>query len=1849
MSGVINYTIKEKVGECRFFTEFKAERDSDKKPVIVRVYKKLKSKPSEIARFKQEYKKVESLSLDGIVNVYDVVETDSGIAVVLEDFDGVRACEIFDDIKENLNLFLNTASQIAKALGELHSNNIVHGNINPGSILVNRETGVVKLTDFGIDYIITGEIKEIYNPVVIKGKLQYISPEQSGRMNRVFDYRSDFYSLGAVFYEMLTGGAPFVSGDPLELFQSLLAKKPKPLNEINRKIPQPIPYIVEKLLRKTPEQRYLGAYGLEHDLKQCLAMLGERGKIDFFEIGTKDVSDKFNIPEKLYGRQRETAELMESFESVSDGSCEMITVSGHPGIGKTALVYEIYKPITEKRGYFIPGKYDQYQRNVPYSAFIQAFANLVNLILSESEERINMWREKILAAVGHNGQVVTDIIPDIELIIGKQPRVPKLGPVESKNRFNMVFRKFIGVFTKKEHPLVLFLDDLQWVDLASLNLIKNLITDPETKYLYIIGAYRSSEVSASHPLMLTLDEIMKMKVVFNTISLKPLEKRYVNRMIAETLNRGSDETYDLGELIYSKTAGNPFFIKQFLKALYEQNMLYLDENFVWQWDMNKIRQMPITDNVTDLMIEKIKRLSPASQEMLKIASCIGSRFDPETLSDAFEKPQEDIFSDLDESVSEGLILNLDGTYCFPHDRIHEAAYSMVDERDRIKLHYKIGSSVLKSINKDELAENIFFICDQLNGGRNLITCEEEKLKLAGLNLTAGKKAKESNAYEAAVKYLKAGMELLPDDAWQKDYELTYSLYLERAECEYLNTNFEEAERLFDEVLKNSRTNLDKAEVYILKEILYEHLGKFKEAIDSGMDGLKLFRVNLPGKPGKIEIMMELLKIKWNIINKKIEDLINLPEMTDPEKKTIMGILLHMSSAYFTNPDLFGLIQLKMVNLSLKHGNIDASSYSYAAYGFLTGSVLGDYKSGYKFGKLAINLSENFSDISLRCRSFFLFGCFINHWIKHSRDDIEYFKKAVQYGIESGDFVYVSYAYIWTIMKKNMYGESLDEVYEECQKTFDFSKRAKEKEVELAHLVIQRMVLNLKGLTYDKHSFGDDNFDEDNFVIELKARKQKIGIYFYYLYKSQISYLFENYKDTLKFATEIEAILDTAVGRMDVPEHYFYYSLTLTALYPTASSADKKIYRKILNNNQKKMKKWADNCPENFLHKYLLVAAEMARISGKDIEAGELYDKAIKSAGENEYIQNEAIACELAGKFYLDGGRDVVAKAYMMEAREGYLKWGATAKVKDLEEKYPLMLVKPSALDVGESLDLKSVLKASQAISSEILINKLLGELVSITIENAGAQRGLLVLKKGEDFFIEAEGSVDSDEVKVLQGIPLKSSRVISQGIVNYVKRTRKVLVLDDALNSGEFMLDPYVVEKKIKSILCMPIIKQAETIGVLYLENNRVEGAFTPGRVEVLNVLCSQAAISIENALLYNEMDLRVKEKTKALAEAYLALSESEQKLKNIIYGSPVAHFVIDRQHRVLYWNRAMEEYSGKKAEEMLGKKEQGVAFYGSDRPCIADLLVDGAQDKLPMWYGSKYKKSKLVEGAYEATDFFPNLGESGKWIYFSAAALKDSAGNVTGAVETLVDITERKLAEEALKKAMTELKELDRMKDEFFTSSAHEIKNPLTPVKLQSEMLLKGYMGELNEKQSSSVEIILRNTNRLIRLTGDMMTISRLKAGILKFSMDECDIVNIIEISVKNLEPLAKEKNVKLIKKTPPQLLFKGDKDRVPQVIDNLIENALKFTGDGGKITVSAMRAESEIIVSVEDTGIGISGENLKKIFNTFFQVSSKYGGTGLGLVICKNIIEAHGGRIWVESEPGKGSKFKFTLPAFK
>lgn len=1459
--------------------------------VIIKTLKAEYPTIDQLARLRHEYQILQDLEIEEVAKPLALENCRNGLALVLPDFDGEPLAKAIAAGRLELNKFLLIAIRLAAILVRLHQQNIIHKDIKPHNILVNEKNCEVRLIDFGNSIRLSKEELLISQVNVLEGTLSYLSPEQTGRMNRSIDYRTDFYSLGVTLYEMLTGRLPFQATDPLEIIHCHIAKAPIPPHLVHLDIPEPVSDIVMKLLAKTAEDRYQSALGLKADLEACLKMLQTSGTVAPFQVGEFDLSSQFFIPEKLYGRDREVALLMTVFEQVSAGKTEAMLVKGYSGIGKSSLVNEVRKPIVGARGYFISGKFDQFQRNIPYSALITAFQSLVKQLLTESETQLAQWRTKLLAILGNNAQVIIDVVPDVELIVGKQPAALDLPPTEAQNRFNLVFQNFIRVFCSPEHPLTLFLDDLQWADSATLKLLDVILSDTEIGYLFLIGAYRDNEVSPSHPLIMALDSLQSKAVAIHEITLAPLTLADISHLIADTLHSDASSVQPLANLVIRKTSGNPFFVNQFLKALYQESLLTFTtpsntDKPCWQWDITQIEALDITDNVVELMIQKLRKLPESTQQVLQLAACMGNTFDLQTLAIIYKRSPFDTHQDLLPAIEEGLVLptseltlaseDLIDTHLvsvefrFLHDRVQQAAYALIDDSSKQATHLQIGRLLWQNTSSETLSEKIFEIADHLNLGIERVADQVERNKIAQLNLIAGQKAKAAMAYVAAGEYLQAGMELLVEDSWTHQYELALALHTEAAESAYLSGDFESIQKFADIVQHRAETLLDKVKIYEVQIRAYVLQNKLLEAVSTALQTLKLLGIDFPAQPTPSDIEQALSKTAAIVNDLQIEELINLPRMSDLHKLAAMTLMSSIfASTYIAAPQLLPLILCKQVELSIEYGNAPVSPFAYANYGLLLCGVVGDIDSGHQFGQLALNLLPKLNAKEITARTVVIVNVFTRPWKEHLKTTLDSFLSAYSSGIEMGDLEWAAFSLLVYSYCAYFSGKELTALEREMATYRDAIDKIKQETALNFHEIYWQAVLNLLGRGDDPCILKGEAYDEQIRLPLHQQANDNSAIFYSYLNKLILCYLFENDSEAIENIAIAEKYLGASVGLPVIPIFHFYDSLIQLAVYFDSSQSTRQTILNRVKANQEKMQTWAHYAPMNYLHKFYLVEAERHRVLGEKVEAMELYDKAIALAKENEYLNEEALAYELAGKCYLAWGRDAIAQLYLQKAHYAYQVWGAQAKVEHLEEKYPQLLTRTSAKsgtkatisqrttehpEANHSLDLATVMKAAQALSGEIVLSKLLTTLMQILLENAGAQTGVLILEKDSKLLIEATGQVDQNEIIVQQSIPVEASQQLPLSIINYVRQTQENVVLNDSTREGIFTTDDYILDRQPKSVLCTPIVHQGKLIGILYLENNLTTGAFTAERVEVLQLLSSQAAISIENARLYQDL-----------------------------------------------------------------------------------------------------------------------------------------------------------------------------------------------------------------------------------------------------------------------------------------------------------------------------------------------------------------------------------------------------------
>jgi PAS domain S-box-containing protein len=1359
--------------------------------------------------------------------------------------------------------FLRIAIGLATAIGQVHRRGLIHKDVKPANVLVD-DAGKVSFTGFGIASRLPRENQTPAPPEIIAGTLAYMAPEQTGRMNRSIDARSDLYSLGVTLYQMLTGALPFAAADALEWVHCHIARQPVP-PAARAAVPEPLSSLTMKLLAKNAEDRYQTASGLEADLRRCLAEWQSQGRIDPFPLGTHDAPDRLLIPEKLYGREREVDVLLASFDRVvALGTTELVLVSGYSGVGKSSVVNELHKALVPPRGFFASGKFDQYKRDIPYATLAQAFQTLVRQILVKNEAELGQWRSALAEAVGPNGQLIVSLIPEVEFIIGKQPPVPDLSPRDAQNRFQVVFRRFLGAFARAEHPLALFLDDLQWLDAATLELLERLITDPDVRHLMLVGAYRDNEVTSSHPLARTLAAIRKAGAKMQEIVLVPLRLDDVGQLVVDTLHCEPDHARPLAELVHEKTGGNPFFAIQFLTTLAEEGLLGFDpEAVAWVWDLARIRAKGYTDNVVDLMVGKLSRLPETTQEALRQLACLGNVVESATLALVYGKSEEEMEAALWEAARTGLIRRLDGAYAFLHDRVQEAAYVLIPEAERAAAHLRIGRVLAARTAPEEIEEKIFEIVNQFDRGVTLIDLPEERERVAELNLIAGKRAKTSTAYASALNYLAAGRELLGEDSWERRYELIFSLEYHRAECELHTADLAAAEERLTMLSRRAANLVDIAAVACLRLTLYTTLDRSDRGVEVCLEFLDGCGIHWSPNPSKDDVRGEYERIWAQVGGRSIEELVDLPLMIDVESRAILDVLTEVvTPALFTDENLLSLVICRMANLSLEHGNSDGSCFAYVWLGMILGPHFGDYQAGFRFGRLGYDLVEKRGLHRYQARAYMSFGNLVMPWTKHIQSGRDLVRRAFDTANKIGDLTFA--AYCCNNLNTNLLasGDPLRDAQSEAENGLAFARKARFGLVIDIITAQRALIRTLLGETREFGSLTDEELDETRFEDHLQ-RDSRLALpeCWYWIRKLQARVYAGDYVSAIEAGQRAERLLWTSPSFFELAEYHFYGALARAGRCQAAAVDERPRHLEALAEHNTQLHVWAENCPENFGNRAALVDAEIARLEGHPLDAMHFYERAIQSAREHGFVHNEGLAHELAARFYLAGGFETIGHTYLRNARNSYDRWGAHGKVKQLEESHPRLQeerISPSTTaTIGTSLgqlDAGTVLKASQALSSEMLLDKLIEKLMRIAVEYAGAERGVLILLRGDEPRIEAEATTRDGRVEVAVREATVTPSDLPQSALHYVIRTRERVVLDDASVGNLYSADEYVRKNRPRSVICLPIVKQTKLAGALYLENNLTPCAFTSDRVTVLELLASQAAISLENASLYSDL-----------------------------------------------------------------------------------------------------------------------------------------------------------------------------------------------------------------------------------------------------------------------------------------------------------------------------------------------------------------------------------------------------------
>ncbi|WP_028584158.1 AAA family ATPase [Desulfogranum mediterraneum] len=1611
-----DYLLDQKISEGDTVVFYRGIRRSDKLPVVVKCVNRTLLSAAELNTLEYEYRVVRQLALPCMPEVYGREESGPYLLFPMEDFGGVFLREYLRSGTPDLSTFLEIAVALVTVIGEIHRHSIIHKNIQPATILLHPESHEIKLVGFGLAALVKRERQPSVEPHRLEGCLAYISPEQTGRMNRSLDYRTDFYSLGTVLYELLTGRPPFTAEDRIELLHALVARQPESPQGLRPDHPRVLSALIMKLLAKDPENRYQSTRGLLTDLRRCRHDWLSSSSIASFSLGVMDLPEKLNLPEKLYDRGAELKTLNHEFERAARGETRILLIAGAPGIGKTFLIQEIQKSLLEQDAFFIAGKFNQYKGNIPYAPLVEAFRVLIRHLLTLPGEELKSWRERIMEALSPNTRVLVELVPELGGIIEDPPPLPSLAPTEAMNRLTRTFQQFLRLFATAEHPLVLFIDDWQWADSATLRLVFSLVRDDPGHFL-CLGAYRDTEVSKSHPFMVQLDEIRRSlhREQLSLLKLQPLQPADCCRFISDVLHCSPAKAAPLAELIQERTQGNPFFIKQMVQMLYEEEYLWLDrDKGGWCWDISRLGGMEVTDNVVDLLVNQFNQLSEAARSLLQLASCIGNQFDFGTLAALAKGTPAENVSNLRDAVAKGYLLPLDKSYklfwlegraegltaaCFrfAHDKIQQAAYALASAEQRQALHLLIGRMLLQRHGERCSAEQLFKLVDQFNHSLELISDPEEQQQLVRLNLRAARTAKDTAAHRAAGEYLRACRHLLGEEDWQRHYTLSRDVFLEQAEVEYLLGNLEHAEELVSLLLERVRSDLEKAEVYNLFIVQKTMSADFAAAIAAGRRALNLLGTTLPETGLEETIGAELEASSRHRGERRVADLIAEPEMMDERKRMQILLLTNLcSAAYRTDQDLFRLLVLKAVNISLVHGLVAEACYTFSAYGLLLGSLLGDYATGYQFGRLALDIGRKFNDPTQICRSNFVLSSTLIHWVRPAREADRVSDSCYSIGLDCGEFQFAGYILTYKLTNLLFQGIHLEQVRAQSDDYLGFVEKTNNR---WAAEVIAGTRMVLARLTADGPA--DQGESEAAYLAGCGESGNHSGLCRYHIFKALALYVLRDYPQAGRAIAAAGQLVSYLFGTVYAAEFVFVESLLLVrALVNGESTAPEQDLDRI-RANQEQMKVWLDNCPENFEHRYLLIEAELASFSARDLEAMELYDRAADLAHGGGFVQNQAIALERAAELWLRRGNREIAALYFSKAHRSYQQWGARAKLARLEAGHRRgegVVLNQDVLEVqachlGE-LEVEVLVKALQAISGEIILENLLEKLMAFVVMDAGAERGALFLNQRGQLLLEAESSAGEEPSIMLHSIPLEETSS-PQSLIRYVARSHETLVIEDVGADRRLEHDPYIERYAPQSILCMPIIRQQDLIAVLYMENRSLGHVFTPQQQKVLSLLGAQVAISLENARLFEEVNREVVERRRAEE----ALRRSEERFRELADLLPQMIYEADSNGTITFLNRHGIRSFGYTGEEL----EQGLSIRDLVPAEEHAFLEKNVKDI----YGGAAPRGNAYSAVRPDGTRFPVIAYSSPIIH---------QGQPCGIRGVIVDVTELRRAEAELK-----------------------------------------------------------------------------------------------------------------------------------------------------------------------------------------------------------------------------------------
>ncbi|MET0071437.1 MAG: AAA family ATPase [Candidatus Thiodiazotropha sp.] len=1812
------------------------------RPVII---KSMRSDAGEksAARLGNEYHQTADLPLQGIRQPQSQLTIDGRPALVLDYVEGETLLETHIKRRKTLAENLAVCIAITAILDELHRHNVMHRNLASSHILVSSSPQDVTMIGFGDASPMQANDGSAEHDLSFK-VLPYISPEQTGRINYPVDHRTDLYSLGVLLYEVFSGKPPFEASQSAEWIYAHLASNPLAPHELNDEIPKALSALIMRLLAKNPDERYQSAFGVHSDLKTMQQQLQLKGDIGEITLGKTDYSSRFHLPDRLYSRRAELETLQQAIRDAVNGSGSMILVSGRAGSGKTALVRALRQFVLEQDVYFIVGAYESSQRHVPYAGLRQAFGEWIDLMLTGSIQQLAQWKRDLLTACGDNASQLIDMLPQLKLIIGTPSPAPELGLAQAQHRLHHLFRSFVITSAQLEQPLVLFLDNLQWADDATVQLLNLLLSGIDSLPIVIIAAYRDDEVVSGHPLVTLTDALEVEEKSVRAIHLGPFTPATINSLIANALLTAPSTSAALAQQVLEKTGGNPLFIRQFMQSLYEKNLLQFDpQKRCWNWDLDAIRQQPVIGSVVDVMAKKIGQLPDETRSALAMAACIGTHFRASILASLSGTPEPELVLRLQPAVTAGLLQaietaaepgvgkNLENSisFEFPHDRICQAAYAQQPQKQQRLNHLLIGRLLINLTPEEHIEDWAFEITDQFNQGFEYIDDDKERQRLVTLNLLAGRKAKRAAAYQSAIRYLSMGIGLLPYERWKNPEEPTLELFVEAIEAEYLSANFERAALLSAEALNHTDDLFMRLRIHELSILFLTAQNRNLTAIETGMAALAELGITLS------ETASEEERQQLTELTSRIEALAHLPSMHDSRHLASLRIMMHLATpVQRTNPALLLNLISKMVLLSAIHGNSPVAAFAYGWYGALLCGRSGDIEAGYRFGRLSLEIQLQFPAAELRTRVNLLFNAYVRHWKEPLQQSTSYLLETFKQGNKTGDLEYTSLSAIHHCGYMLCTGAPLASIQSTQLEYLDTIERWRLPfQSQLLRIWLQTTA-NLRDANGDPTALTGEFFDETKHLPQWLGEKNSLLVFSVLCSRTMLHYLFGDYAGAVASGKQAEEYLHSALGLYYRVTHTVHYALALLALNQQRNSLGNAECLEIVTPLVDRLRRWAALSPSNFSHKLALVEAELARVLGDNSRALERFNQAIGFARINGQQMDEAFACEREAAFYSNLGREDIAALALHNALDRYRSWGALCKVNLLEQG-----LKSQVRQGLAQLDTTAVLKVSQMLSQEVHLDQLIEKLMSVVIENAGAEKGLLIRKTNTGFMIQAQGT--GKGVNTIDAVPVDESGEAAVSVINYVMRTHREVVLSNAHLDPTFSNDKYIAKHQIRSLMCLPIIYQGKLSALLYLENNLASDVFTLDRLELLKALASQAAISIENATLYTELEDKIS-----------ALRESEQKFRVIFDQTFQFIGVLDTEGILLQANRTALTFAGVTEEEVIGKPFWETPWW-SHSVELQEQLKHAVTEAA---------KGKLVR--FEAEH--PSADGQISYIDFSLKPVTDADGHVVQLIPEGRDISERKQAEkelmrykehleetvqqrtEQLRVARDEAESANRAKSVFLANMSHELRTPLNAILGFSHMMQRDT--NLSKDQHESLSIINNSGEHLLKLINDVLEIAKIEAGKLQLVVATYDLHALVREVADMMRLRAQQKGLRLGLDQSSEFprYIKCDEARLRQILVNLVSNAVKFTVEGSVTIRLGINDADQLLLEVEDTGPGISAEDQQRLFNPFEQLSEgkMQIGTGLGLTIVQHFVLLMGGRIVVQSNIGEGSLFRVELP---